>query len=112
MSDTQKYYKSKFFFTFYEKDDETFYDNFNNVKEIVERMKSLGVYPAKVVVGSDGKVKKTDLNSTQVTRQEVQFVSIKLARSLRRETFRHHLINLFGRDMRVYLVDIDDDNED
>lgn len=113
MSKKVKLYKGRYFFIFYEQNDEDVYGLFDNVKEIVARMKKLHTFPINVRVDENNNLIKTDVNLTPITREEVTFVSNKLRRSLMREKNRRHLINLFGRQMRVYLADtFDDDEED
>ena len=112
MNNKTKYYKGKYFFIFYEKDDEDVYDIFNNVKEVVQHMKKLGTFPPNISVDENDEIVKVDRNKTPITREEVQFISNKLRRSLMREKSRRHLINIFGRMMRVYLADAFDDDED
>lgn len=75
-------YKNRYFFVFYEKDDETLYDMFDNVRQIV------------IACGREP------------TRDNVIKMSIKLARAVNKKT---HYTNVFGRLMRVYLIDDVDD---
>lgn len=79
---SEKYYKGHLFFIFYEKDDETIYQMFNNVYEIV---KFIGKEP---------------------NRNNVIKASVKIARALKKKT---HYTDILGRLCRVYTVDIYED---
>lgn len=83
---SEKLYKGKFIIAFYEKDDETLYDVFSNTREVT------------IAVG------------LEPTRENVIWISHKLVRAFRKKT---HYIDIFGRLMKAYPVNVvdEDDND-
>lgn len=82
MSD--KLYKNRFLITFYEKDDDTLYNVYSNTREV------------------------TMDAGLPLTRENVIWISHKITRALRKKT---HYTNIFGRLMKVYLVDVIDEQD-
>jgi len=82
---SEKLYKSKFIIAFYEQDDETLYDVFSNTREI------------------------TSAIGLPLTRENVIWVSHKLVRAFRKKS---HNIDIFGRLMKAYPVNVVDDIDD
>lgn len=76
------YYKGRYFIVFYENDDETYVNSFNNVREILQ------------------------YRNMPITRINVNMMNVELYRALKRED--HTTQMLTGKTMRVYLVDVDD----
>lgn len=81
----ERLYKGKFIIAFYEKDDETLYDVFSNTREVT------------IAVG------------LEPTRDNVIWISHKLVRAFRKKT---HYIDIFGRLMKAYPVNVVDEISD
>ncbi len=81
----RKFYKGKFFIVFYDKTGERLLHMFDNVREILK-------YQGK-----------------PCTRSNVNYINILLYRSLRTET--HFTMMLDNKVMRVYTIDIEEENE-
>lgn len=76
--------KSSSYLAFYASDDETFIAIYKDVKEVVKAM------------GLD------------INRKNMNYVSVNIYRALRRKT---HWTTIFGPLYRVYLIDIEDEEE-
>lgn len=85
-----RYYKGKFFFVFYEEDDETFFNCFNNVKEILTFQKQV--------------MKK----NVEINQKTTRAMNIALYHALKRED---HNTRIFGKTKKVYLVDITEEEQ-
>lgn len=83
MSD-DKLYKGKFIIAFYEHDDETLFNVFSNTREV------------------------TQACGLEVTRNNILWISHKLVRAFRKKS---HNIDIFGRLMKAYLIDVVSDDE-
>ena len=80
------YYKGRYLIAFYGEDDDTLIDFFDNIREIC-------------------KYKKLEM-----TLQNLNLIQVELYRALRRDDHSTNMLN--GKKMHVYLIDLEDDDED
>lgn len=86
MSIANPFFKGRYFIVFYAEDNDTFVEYFDNIKEIC-------------------KYKQLEL-----TPQNLNLVQVELYRALRRDDHSTKMLN--GRKMYVYLIDVEDDDDD
>ena len=82
---SEKLYKDKYILAFYEKDDDTLKYIFNNIKEVCEKL------------------------NLEVNKRNMNKIQVDIYRSIRRP---NHQTNFFrGQCLKVYIVDITDEDE-
>lgn len=81
----RKLYKGKYFIVFYDKTDEDLKYMFENVREILQ------------------------FQNKELTRQNINLVNVEICRALK--TKEHFTRFLNGETLRIYIIDLDEENE-
>ena len=80
------FYKGKYFIVFYAEDNDTFVEYFDSIREICNYKK------------------------LEMTLQNLNVIQVELYRALRRDDHSTTMLN--GKKMYVYLIDVEDDEDD